>query len=101
MLKIVLKEPVGGFIAQGDVPTRSVQYMWTPGFLTQKIMELIAGSNRKEWVFFVDAIAAMAGQVIDVDGNKRQLGFFINPENIAWVQEFPDSVKDTLPDFKR
>lgn len=102
MLKIVFKNPVGGFISQGGVAVRSVQYIWTPGFLTKEIMKLIAGAIfRNEWVFFVDAIAAMAGQTINVDGNKRQMGFFIDPHNIAWMQEFPDSVKDIEPDFKR
>lgn len=102
MLKVILKEPVGGFIAQGGVAARSVQYMWSPGFVTKRFMTTYREAKKnREAIFFVDAIAAMSGTLIDVDNSRRQIGFLIDPDNIAWIQEYPDSVKDTEPDFKR
>lgn len=102
MLKIVLKEPVGGFIAQGNVPTRSLQYVWSPGFITKKFMTVYREARElKDAIFFVDAIAAMSGALIEVEGSRRQMGFFIDPDNIAWIQEYSDSVKNTELDFEK
>jgi len=102
MLKIIFKQPVGGFITQSGTAARSVQYVWSPGFLTEEFRGKYCQIKKINGVlFFVDAIAALAGQTIKVDGSERQMGFFIDPDNIAWIQEFPDSVRNTESDFKR
>lgn len=102
MLKVILKEPVGGFIAQSGIPARSVQYMWSPGFIAKKFMTTYREAKKnREAIFFVDAIAAMSGTLVDVDGSSRRLGFLIDPDNIAWIQEYPDSVKKTEMDFQK
>lgn len=100
MLKVILKEPVGGFINQNGVAARSLQYVWSPGFLTEEFQAKYRhAKEQKGAMFFVDAIAALAGQTITVNGVKRQMGFLIDLDNIAWLQEYPDSVAKTEPDF--
>jgi len=102
MLKVILKQPVGGFITQSGAPARSLQYVWSPGFLSEEFMaKYCQVKSASGALFFVDAIAALAGQTIEVDGLKRQPGFFIDPGNVAWIQEYPDSVRNTEPDFER
>lgn len=102
MLKIVLKEPVGGFVNQNGVSARSLQYVWSLGFLTSEFMQKYdSAKTAKGALFFVDAIAALAGQTLTIDGQKRQMGFLIDLDNIAWIQEYPDSVRNTEPDFEK